>query len=160
VVETALGSATDLGTHFVVRAHAADSVLNVVVSEGQVALRPRRDEAQEPAPESVLLERGDHGRIAHGGQVLVQRNVPLDRYFAWTTGQQVFRDTPLAQAARELGRWYDLDVHIADPALEQKKLTASLQDESAAEVLQLLAALLDVSIEQSGKVVRIGSRQH
>lgn len=153
VVKTRHGIATDLGTRFVVRAHAADSALTVAVSEGKVSVK-RGDAAQD----SVLLAAGDLGRLTANGMLSAERGVALDRYFGWTTGRLVFRDTPLAEAVAELGRWYDVDVRIANSALEQKLLTASFTNVSASEAFQLIAASLSVRVEQTNKLITIGLR--
>jgi ferric-dicitrate binding protein FerR (iron transport regulator) len=74
-------------------------------------------------------------------------------YLAWTEGRLVFTKTPLREAARELARWYDLDVRLADKSLANRHVTASFKDESPAEVLEYLANALDVRYERDGRTV-------
>jgi len=155
-VATAHGIAHDLGTRFVVRAYPTDSVVDVVVAEGRVsltsALRPngRRENA-----DSLLLTQGDLGRVSATGHLAMERGVPLERYLGWTDGRLVFQDTPLRDAAIQLGRWYDLDVQLTDSALGAKRLTATFKDEPPSQVLHLIAASLDARIGQQGRVVTI-----
>lgn len=158
-VHTARGVATDLGTRFGVQAYASDSTLVVVVAEGKVALSPRRDTLHRSlAHDRLLLAQGDLGRVARDGRLTATRGVSVDRYLAWTEGRLEFSDTPLGEALIRIGRWHDLEIRLADPALGRRPLTASFNDEPAAEVLRLIAASLDLRVEQRGKLVVIRSR--
>ena len=71
----------------------------------------------------------------------------------------MFQDTPLRDAAVQLGRWYDLDVRLADTTLGAKRLTATFKDEPLSQVLHLIAASLDVRIGQQGRVVTVRGRR-
>ena len=155
-VRTAHGVARDLGTRFVVRSYPTDSVVDVVVAEGRVSLTAtRRPDAPHETADSLLLTQGDVGRVTAAGHLAMERGVPLERYLGWTEGRLVFEDTPLRDAALQLGRWYDLDVRLADDTLGAKRLTATFKDEPPSQVLHLIAASLDVRIGQQGRVVTI-----
>ncbi len=155
-VRTAHGVARDLGTRFVVRSYPTDSVVDVVVAEGRVSLTAtRRPNAPHETADSLLLTQGDVGRVTAAGHLAMERGVPLERYLGWTEGRLVFEDTPLRDAALQLGRWYDLDVRLADTTLGAKRLTATFKDEPPSQVLHLIAASLDVRIGQQGRVVTI-----
>ena len=155
-VHTAHGLVTDIGTRFAVHAYATDSIVDVVVAEGEVSLSARQDTLrQRPAPDSVLLAPGDLGRVTSAGTLSIARDVSVERYLAWTEGRLVFRDTPMRDVVVELGRWYDIDVRLADPALAAKRLSASFKNEPASEVLRLIAASLDVRRGSPGDVVTI-----
>ena len=159
-VHTAQGVATDLGTTFVVRAFSGDPTLHVAVTEGKVSLAASRDPGAARAPlDSLLLSAGDLGRIGSDGSLSARRAIDLSAYVAWTEGRLVFQDTPLREAALQLGRWYDLDVRLADSALGGKRLTASFANEPATEVLQLVAASLGFRVEQRGRLVTLRARR-
>lgn len=154
-VHTAHAVATDLGTRFSVRAYAGDSGVTVAVTEGEVSLR----HAAEPAQgDSVLLTPGDLGRVVPAGEVVAERGVPLDEYVDWATGRLVFRDTPLRDAVVQLGRWYDLDVRLADPSLGAKRVTARFKHEPADRALSLIAASLDLRVDARDTVVVLRAR--
>lgn len=146
--------AEDRGTQFVVRAYAARSHVDVAVASGVVALRSSGARAGE---ESVLT-RGQLGRLAAGGEAAVVSGADIDAYVGWAEGRLVFRDTPLAEAAEELGRWYDVDVRLASPALGAVPLTATLRDEPASEVLSLIAATLKLTLARDGRVYTLGPK--
>ena len=152
-VRTAHGVAQDLGTRFVVRSYPTDAIVDVVVAEGRVSLTSAR--GSTPAADSLLLTEGDVGRVTAAGHLAMERGVSLERYLGWTEGRLVFQDTPLRDAVLQLGRWYDLDVQLADSTLGAKRLTATFKDEPPSQVLHLIAASLDVRIRQQGRVVTI-----
>ncbi len=159
-VRTASGVATDLGTTFGVRAYAGDSVLRVVVTEGKVSLAPARDTtAPRLSQDSLLLSPGDLGRIGPDGSLTARRGIDLSGYLAWTEGRLVFQDTPVGEVVVQLGRWFDLDVRLADTAIGRKRLTASFANEPAPEVLQLVAASLGLRVEQRGQVVTLRAKR-
>ncbi|MGH7527649.1 MAG: FecR family protein, partial [Gemmatimonadales bacterium] len=144
---------------FGIQAYPTDSTLEIVVAEGEVALSPARDTlTQFFAQDSLVLAEGDLGRVSPDGRITATRGVPVERYLAWTEGRLEFSDTPLREAVTRLGRWHDLEIRLADPALGRRPLTASFRDEPAAEVLRLIAASLDLRIDRSGKLVVLRSR--
>lgn len=150
-VQTAHGTATDLGTRFSVRAHAADSVVDVVVAEGRVALHAK-------GADSVVLDRGDRGSLSVTGATSVERGINVAPYLAWTEGRLQFRDTPLRDVAVQVGRWYGLDLRLADARLGERRVTASFKDESVPEVLRLLSESLELTAERRGDVVTLRTR--
>lgn len=141
-VRTATGVAEDIGTAFVVRARGA-SPLQVVVAEGIVMLRgPSGDDRAD----SLRLTRGQLGRIRADGRFEFRPTVDADAYLAWTQGQLVFEDTPLAEVAEELSRWYDVDVRVADSALVGRRFSGRFSRRSIEEAVRLVATVADVSV--------------
>lgn len=146
--------AEDRGTRFVVRAYGAQRHVDVAVASGVVALRSSR----AAAGEASVLTRGQLGRLTADGRAVVTAAADIDAYVGWTQGRLVFHDTPLAEAAEELSRWYDVDVRLASPALAAAPLTATLQDEPASEVLALIAATLNLKLTREGHVFTLGPK--
>jgi len=142
----------DVGTRFIVRRYAEDSTTDVVVAEGQVAVHGTRRDA-----DSLLVSRGERARASAAGLALT-RGVPLDRYFAWTEGRLVFQETPLRDVVAQLDRWYDIEVHLAPAGLGARKVSASVEDEPAGDVLTMLAASLDLELSRSGRVFTLSAR--
>src|SRR5262249_25289438 len=141
-------------TRFDVSAYPDDHEARVVVAEGRVALRP----AAGAVADRVVLGGGDVGRLGAGGRIAGLRGGAVGHYLAWAGGRVVFEGTPWSEAVSRLGRWYGLRFTLADRALGDKRMSASFQDESAAEVLQLMAATLGVSIVRHGRAVTIQPR--
>lgn len=148
-VHTAQGVAKDLGTRFTVRAYPGDSALVVAVTEGVVALKP------PTATDSVVLGRGDLGHAYADGRLSAARDVDLDRYLAWMEGRIVFEAVPLPDALRQLERWFDVEIQLADPELARLKLNGSYRDASITEVIRDISLALNVRAERSGRVVTL-----
>jgi transmembrane sensor len=142
----------DIGTRFDLRAYPRDSGIRLVVAEGAVAMRMRRSALSPTAP--VLLTRGMMATTGADGVVRLRSGIAADRYLAWSDGRLTFDDTPLSDAVDEIGRWYDLDIRLADTRLASKRLTATFDDPPAA-VLAALESALGIRAIQIGRVVTL-----
>lgn len=123
---------SDLGTAFDVRAYPTDVRLRVVVAEGRVAIAP----AHKPRIVGVI-ERGHLAQVDAQGAV-VTRTVDPRPYVAWTTGELVFDATPLADAARDLTRWFGTTVVVRDTALARREFTGTFDRESLGDALAII----------------------
>jgi transmembrane sensor len=154
-VNTPLGTAEDLGTEFVVSTYPEARGMRVVVASGKVALRQRPLRSAHGAADSrplLTLLQGDLARLDSAGTATVTRVDPL-AYVAWTQGALAFNGTSLRDALPQLARWYDLNIRLADSALGARRLTATFREQSAAQVLDLIALSLDLRMEREGRVV-------
>lgn len=162
-VHTARVIARDLGTEFVVRAYEDAPTTDVVVSRGLVAVGRAPTPGLSASgtsgsgfgglpltPDSIVIGRGERVRAGDDGGLALTRSVALDRYFAWTEGRLVFRDTPLRDVVAQLGRWYDADISLGSPAMADRPLTASFTDEPLSETLRVTAAALGVVVVKRG----------
>jgi ferric-dicitrate binding protein FerR (iron transport regulator) len=87
------------------------------------------------------------------GEVRLTRGVDVSTYTAWTGGRLVFNDTPLAQVAEELERWYGVEVRVTDSTLLSRHLTTAFESESLDEVLRVIGMSLDVRYVRKGNVI-------
>lgn len=131
-----------LGTAFGVESYEAQQVA-VVVAEGRVAVRGRA----APEAASAVVTPGEIARLvrdADGPPRVEVEQVRLDRFLAWREGRLVFEGTPLPEVARRLERWYDVEVVLADGVSPGRRLDATFRDEDLADVLQTIAAALQI----------------
>ncbi len=147
-VHTTRSVTEDLGTAFVVRAYADQVATEVVVAEGRVALS-RADTAAASRPPALVLEARDLGRLDASGVATRRRGVDVERQLAWTRGVLAFDGTPLGDVVRTLGRWYNVDIRLADSALAARRLTASFQNEPIDLVLHRIALTLGLEVERA-----------
>lgn len=142
--------AEDLGTVFGVRAYPDASPVTVVVAEGIVEVSV----ASPVGPaEPYRLDPGDLARVEVDGTVGIDRGIDAADFLAFADAWLVIRDTPLRDVAAQLGRWYDLDVRIADSTIAALPLTARFQNEPIGNVLDLIALSLDLHYEREGDTV-------
>jgi len=144
----------DLGTTFGVRAYPGDTLVRIVVAEGQVALRP----AGSPAGTGTLLGAGDVGRLDRHGRAAVARGVDPDRYLAWTRGRVVFQNAPLGEVADELGRWFNVTVVVARASDARRRITVDMPVRPLTEVLDAITVPLRLRHRQAGDTVVLQPR--
>lgn len=137
----------DLGTWFVVRARDERPDAEVFVAEGSVVLRVADPEASD----SLILAPADLGRAGADGRLTLHRGVSGDRYVGWTEGRLIYERTPLADVVDELSRWYDVDIALADPALGERRLSATFHDISIAQVMEMIQAALVLEVSRDGR---------
>ncbi|HEX6042774.1 FecR family protein [Longimicrobium sp.] len=140
-VRAGMARVRDIGTAFSVQSGPAG--VRVVVTEGAVALAGARE-----AGEGVVLRQGERGVIAAEGAA-PQRAAATAEDLAWTRGELVFRDAPLAQVAAEMRRWYGVEVR-ADDAVAARRLTASFEGEPRERVLEVMALALGAEMTMRG----------
>ena len=149
IVQTTLADVRVLGTEFDVDAHAEAAQMQVVVKTGEVSVRSNHlDEA-----ESIILRPRDLGIVLQAGGQLVRRNIDVDRYIAWREGRLVFENASFKEVAKMLERWYDLSVQLQNPSENVDGLTATFEDEPVDEVLNVIAAALNLNYRRDGKSV-------
>jgi len=156
IVQTENTSVRVRGTAFNVRGYPDEDEVAVAVAEGGVSVQPQHD-GTEPA--GVNLASGEVGRTTTADPTVEVRTADVDVHTGWTEGRLVFENTPLPEVARRLERWYDLDVHIRDPALRPLRLTASLKSQSVENVLDVITASLDIRYRIDRDSVFLGSRE-
>lgn len=152
----------DLGTVFEVRTDgAAAGSVTVAVTEGRVAMALARDSARLAAGDDGLpaLDAGDRGGIGSGSAPWVSRGAVDAEDVSWaTTGTLVYRNATLATVAADLRRWHGLELHVDDPGLLARRLTATFTNESADEKLRVLTLALGATASHSGNGVRLRPR--
>jgi len=140
--------ATDVGTAFDVRAYAGDDAVRVAVAEGQVDVAIQRRAARRSP-----LRVHDVATISDTS-ILVTHDVDLVSLTAWASGRLEFHDTPLRDVARELARWYDLEVEVPSGPTGDLPLTGAFTTEPIDNVISVIASTLGVRVQHRGRTVR------
>jgi len=84
---------------------------------------------------------------------LAKINVPAQNFSAWKEGKLMLRNASLEDLARQLGRWYNVNVQVQNPQHVDIRYRATFEDENLGEVLRLLkiSSPLDFKIEDRVK---------
>jgi transmembrane sensor len=135
----------DLGTTFSVRNEPGEDV-RVVVTSGSVLLHS----ATAAAGDGVTLAAGERGVLRQDGSVAAEAAGAAEEELAWASGQLVFLDAPLSRVSADLRRWYGVELRAADPALGDRRLTATFRGESRQQVLDIIALALGATVELRG----------
>lgn len=145
------GGATirDVGTTFAVHDDSAIGV-RVAVTSGAVKVRAAGREAD--------LAAGDVAVLSPDGALSSTRGAVRDDDLAWTRGQLVFRDAPMAEVSADLRRWYGVELRVTDSTLARRHLTASFADEPTDKVLAVIALTVGGDLSRRGDTAFVGER--
>jgi len=139
---TAGNSTTNvLGTSFVVRRYAADSVVTVAVKDGKVSVG------------SSVVTALRLAIIGANGQARLQ--AADSSQFSFATGVLTLNAQSLADAIPALNRWYDVDIRVADPAMRAQQIKGGFRAGSTADLADILELTLDARIVRDGRVLTL-----
>ncbi len=131
------------GTAFNVAAYADEDQIDVTLERGSICLKS--DRFNTP----VEMKPDDQISYNPGKQTLTKSNVSSQNFSAWKEGKLMLRNASLEDLARQLGRWYNVNVRVQNPQHADIRYRATFEDENLAEVLRLLkiSSPLDFKIE-------------
>jgi transmembrane sensor len=133
VVRAADIIARDLGTSFLVRAYPDERHARIVVREGRIAMGA----AAHPGNAGMsMIAPGQLARLLPDGSPVVEQ-ADTAAYFSWTEGRLTLDNIPFRDALPQLSRWYDLDFHLADSALGDVPISATLASRLSPDLLNL-----------------------
>ena len=138
-VETAESRVTVLGTRFQVVAGKEQTTVDVVSGKVGFALRGKTD--------SVALTTGLQAYYTSGDPRIKVTEQPNLNELAWLTHRLRFEETPLPQVVADLEQAYQTTLSYSGDA--DKRLTATLEELTLEEALQVVNETLDVRITQN-----------
>ncbi len=145
-VYSGLAKTEVIGTSFNLNAYSDDLVVVQVVT-GRVAFSPRNED------NAIFLTPGQQGLLVEK-QVAAKRSAVSDPNFrAWQNNQLVFDNTRLTKITQLLEQHYGVTVELTNPDLANCRYTASFNQASLAEVLDVLSAVGDITYNKVGNRV-------
>jgi ferric-dicitrate binding protein FerR (iron transport regulator) len=122
-----------LGTQFNVIAYESENSEEIILKEGSVEIYSNQGE------KLAALE-SDH-RLALNTETrqFATNQIEAEQYISWIEGKLVFRNESMQLVADRLGRWYNVEIEIADDELLKYAFRATFIEEPLEEVLKLLA---------------------
>jgi len=134
-----------LGTSFVVRHYASDTMAVVAVRDGRVEVH------------SIALGAAQQMDIGVNGMSRVH-DVDSSR-FAFATGVVSFNGTPLRDAIPELARWYDADIRLGDNGLRNRRIVGEFAGGSLSDLIAILNLSFDnIRIVRDGRIITLYSK--
>jgi transmembrane sensor len=125
------------GTIFNIMAYPDESRIETSLIEGKVQLE--RIDLEGNASTLVKMKPNDLSIYKKNNNEISTRTINDDRYFSWKEGRLVFNKEPLGEVARKLGRWFNVEIQIKDPDLLMLTFTATFEQETLPQVLELMA---------------------
>lgn len=141
VVHTPKLDVNVLGTKFNVTAYPDENETSVVLQEGKVNVNGFK------GSESVNIEPDQKFTYNNSSQTGAIQEVKASQFSAWKDGLLVFRNEPLSEVLKRVGRWYNVEIKLNDTELENFKYRATFREEQVEEVIRLIS--LTVPIEYS-----------
>ena len=68
----------------------------------------------------------------------LKEQITDNKYTSWIEGKLIFRNDPMDEVIKRLGRWYNVDINLNDTILYDFRYTATFIDETLEQVLDLL----------------------
>lgn len=133
IVETKQLEVKATGTEFNVSAYPEDEIVETTLVEGKVILyeKSKHLEIKELFSHQCLKFNPEKNESS-----LESGNI--EKYTAWKDGLLVFKNDPIADIAKKLAKWYNVDVQITNEKAKGYTCTATFTDETLAQVLELM----------------------
>ncbi len=126
-----------LGTTFDVDAYQGNDDVKVVLVEGSVLLQGKTKDGSE---EILNLSPDQIATLNRTNNSLSKAEVKnMNKYTGWINGKIIFVDDPIETVVNKLGKWYNVDIIIADKKLSNYSFTATFMDESLEQILDVLS---------------------
>ena len=147
-----------LGTVFDLCAYTDDSTVNTVLEHGSVELIYKRGSVFGPTKEKMVP--GMLATFDLTDETLIQKKVNTKYYTSWKDGYLVMEKNSLGSIAKKLSRYYNVSIEIESPELAGETFSGYLDlRNSAAQVLSLISEMMDIELEQSGRLIKIRKKQ-
>lgn len=117
-----------LGTQFDIKAYEDEPVLKTTLLQGSVDVLAGRQKTHPLAGQQTMLQTD--------GRLRLVTEPDLESAVAWKSGLFVFKNEDIPSIMRQIGRWYDITVHIEGAAGD---MTYSGQMSRSAPITDVLA---------------------
>lgn len=134
-----------LGTEFVVYSRSRGS--KVVLNKGSVQLQSDKNSLAKP----LVIAPGDVVTLSAQGHFTLRHRQLLPVHSAWKDHRFTFENTPLTEIAYRITEQFGVTVDIPDAVLANRKVGGTFKAQTAVELLDVVAQLLDARVVQTGR---------
>jgi len=137
-----------LGTSFNVVSYDEESVSEVVLVTGKVKLFAKSDNIEK---QYGFLHPGQRVVFTKNTQKVICEEVDVKKYISWRNGDLIFRDDSMNEVVKRLSRWFNVEISVIDPEINDYVYKATFSDETLSQVLYMLkiSAPIDYRIIES-----------
>ncbi|MDX9880449.1 MAG: DUF4974 domain-containing protein [Prolixibacteraceae bacterium] len=126
-----------LGTEFNVTAYDDFRSFTVALEEGKVSILKNTANKNR---ELLTLNPGEVAEYNRKENKFYHfRENSLEKYTAWKKGMIMFYGDPIETVIHKLEKWYNVEIRLADKNLTRYRFTATFENESLDQVLNLLS---------------------
>jgi len=132
-----------LGTKFNLSSYEEDRGVTATLLEGSILFSDQNNHQVKLHPNQQA--NSEQGKLA-------LKNVDAADYMAWTKGEFLFNDVPIATVMQKLARWYDVEVDLE--SLPEKNLYLKVSRTSnIKDLLKMLSRATDLKFELEGNKI-------
>ncbi len=139
-----------LGTSFYVNTNAANGKVEVILTEGKVAVYYKNN-----LSEKIILEPGEKAEISKTEEVITKSVNDDENYMAFKTKKIIFNNTSLKELVKTLNKVYHSDKTITNNKLSDCTVNVSFDNQSIESVLNVLKSTLDIKIKTNRSKIEI-----
>ncbi len=150
VVKTGDIEVMALGTKFNVLAYPDDKTTNITLESGRVVINAICK--NKNVVRITELEPDQQTIIKNESMKFQKRKVDSKNYTSWKHGMLIFRNEPMNEVIKRLGRWYNVEIVLKDNEIETYCYRATFEDETLNEVLTLLKLTSPIDFVQDKRV--------
>ena len=140
IVETESLNVIALGTAFNVNAYSNNKVMETTLVSGKVVLKDNLNNSHELKPGQQILWNKKKSTASI-------KNIDTEKYISWKDGKMIFQDDSFQNIANRLERWYNVDIEIDDPKINELTFTATFIDEPLYQILEMLEIVSPIKFE-------------
>jgi len=127
-----------LGTRFDIIAYENDETAEVILERGKVQVLDKSNKLKsELAPDEHFVYNKNTNQST-------KKTIDSGSYINWTEGVLIFKNEPMSEIVRRLGRKYNADIILGDEALKSLVFRATFQDESLDEICKMLSEVAPI----------------
>ncbi len=149
-IKTGESTVSVLGTEFNLKSYPEDKRMSVSLLSGSVSFIPSKD-AKE-----VMLTPGDILEYDKEARQMRRTRFNASKSSFWKDGKLYFKNSPLADIARQLERHFDVEIVILTDSLKTIPYhMAFVNNESLDEILAVIDSESRIRVEKKGRIVEI-----
>ncbi|VAW17979.1 Putative anti-sigma factor [hydrothermal vent metagenome] len=136
------------GTEFKASNYPDENLTEIVLASGKINLFQGEYSKEKEILRSMVP--GEKATYYNNENKIYFEKVNVDKYISWKDGILMFRDDSMQEVVRRLNRWFNVDITLTGNKLKDYVYTATFQDESLIQILDLLklSAPIDYSIKR------------
>ena len=151
IVETSRMDVKVLGTRFNVNAYTDNEVVSTTLVDGSV-------EVASGTQKPITLVPGEQA-YGEAGE-LEKREVNIRLYTSWIDGRFMFNNVELEEIAKQISRWYDVEVVFENEDLRQLEFSGNLDRyEDIGKFFKLFELGANVEFAIGNKVIRVRKKK-
>lgn len=122
-----------LGTSFDVSAYSDEDQINVILESGKVELLRENEKSF-----GYTMKPGEKVEFNTERKEMLVSTIDLAKFTSWRNGVLIFRNDPMDMVFKKLERWYNIQIEVKDPKVNQLVFNATIVNESIDEIFELI----------------------